>query len=315
MGSKKKVIIFLGVLALLAAFSTLLIFKGKPTSSNLNPLAKVERTELARLVIDNPKGRLEFENQNQKWRMTHPVVDNVSEGIMDRMLTSLTSFYMGSVISENKNNWEKFNLSEGSATHVQVFKIGQKSNPELDLYVGKKAEDYITSFVRLNGKDQVYLAYELSNYIFENDLEFYRERLLVPAKLAEIRSFKFEISGSPVSIYQDTGTWVCAQNNKRLEEPQMADLNGRLSALRAQRFGTEEEAKGILGMKTILKITLEEPQSTMVGFVTDKIQLDPENGRKLHLCRTEGRQGVLFVPESDVKSLIDFLKDISKPAK
>ena len=314
MANKNNLIVFLSILAGLVIISWVVAVISRPLSTNTNPLRNIDRRDWTKIVIKNPQGQAEFENKNQKWLMIKPVVDDVSYYTMDRILTSLTSFYAGSVISENPKNFEKFGVAGSSAILVQVF-VKNALTPVLDINIGQKPGDYFISYIKPGKKNAVSLAYELPLYLFNYPLDEYREKMLIPVRSGEAKNYKLAMDKNELTLYQASNTWVSSLNGRPVADNVIGDLNTVIISLRAQRFATEVESKGLGEAKTLMKLTVEGPRGTVIGIITDRTLAGPALASKVYLCRNENRQGVLLIADTDVKALKDFLTKIIHPAK
>ncbi len=311
---KKTLLIFSSVLIGLLLVSYVLI-KMKPVPNNVNPLSRVETSKWGQVVLRNATGEMEFQKSENRWRLIRPVEDEISQPAFERILTSLTSFYVTTVISENPRNFEKFGVDGSSAIFVKVILSGH-TTPVLDCSFGQKPGDISTLYCRFIGKKSVFLAYDLPLFPLRFAADEYREKQLIPAKFEDIKSIKFDDGKNPFSIYQSSHTWLVSPTQKSLDAGQLDELKNDMWSLRAQRFATPEESELAKNAPAMLKMTVEDPiTGVTVAFLTKSIVEGPTKGTKYVLARSEGRTHGLVIYESDSKTMQDLVGRLFKLTK
>ena len=77
-----------------------------------------------KIIIDEPTRSVTLEKKSQAWQLTAPVEDTADPEAMDQLTGTLTSFTVGSVLSEKKDKYSTFDLDPAKATHLRVFEQG-----------------------------------------------------------------------------------------------------------------------------------------------------------------------------------------------
>lgn len=177
---KKQASILAAILAILAA-AILLVPDPRDhfVESESKPLFSFSQDEIAAFQINNFLQSSYFKKDGDKWILKH-VQNDLAKSVLAkdptapvpsdkeefaeadpvkvvRLLTHLTTLTVGQPVATEKGSATDFQINENSL-HVILF---GKDGEELGrLFIGKQASDFLSSFVRRNHENDIYLVSE-----------------------------------------------------------------------------------------------------------------------------------------------------------
>ncbi|RPJ07936.1 MAG: DUF4340 domain-containing protein [Spirochaetaceae bacterium] len=142
----------LGVLVLLFVIG--IITRSITYASQAEPLfAQTDKAEVQKITLTDKDGSIEFTKHDSEWDI---IKDGItlpgSKDAIDGLAGSITGTRKSRIATEKKENWEQYAVDDKSATHVV---LSDAKGTVIDIYLGKSAEDGVSQFVRIAGKDQV----------------------------------------------------------------------------------------------------------------------------------------------------------------
>jgi hypothetical protein len=299
-------LLFLG----LAAVSLFLIYKGRPKEASEPLLLSSGPEKISKVVILEPSRSVTLEKINEAWYVTQPTKDIADPEMVGELLGSLTSFTVGTVISENKEKYSSFELTPEQATHVTVFESG-KEKPVLDAYVGKQAVSYGTSYFRYAEKDPVYIAENLPNWVLIKPADEYRQRVFLPAKKEQIKKIDIDFGSQSVSFSQTGSTWTQTSDGQILDSTVIGGLVDKALALRIAHFPAVEAGQKFGFEKPYMKFSVESASGTLQAVIGDKkVAKKGEPDLGMRYARLEGREALLALPIAPIDELATALKGL-----
>lgn len=306
MGLPKKIVGFLGVLALLSAGAIYFWFHGKPAAPSENPLGNVDVSNLTTIIVSNQSSTTTLRQENGKWMITDPVQDAADPVVMDRMVVAIKSFTVGSIVSENPSKYPTFLLDEAQAGRLQVYVKGDKK--VLDMFVGKIVTGPSDSFIRFDGNVPVYIASDLPNYLFRRGTKDFRLARLLPVNTPDIQSLKLESGKKQWSIAQSSDVWINETTGMPVDSAWKDRLMQSLEGLFAADFESGEAVPEDMGLDNpFLKISVNTANGPLSFSIGNKAK--PETRYVImygdvRYAQTEGRPAVMIIHSNLANDLI-----------
>lgn len=307
----KKLFVFGFLFIFLAGVSLFLIFKGKPKEASEPLLMSMGASKISKIEIQEPAGSLTLEKKDGLWRLTAPVQDVADPEAMDQLTGSLTSFSIGSVISEKKEKYASFDLDEGKATHFKVYQF-EKEKPVLDAYLGKQAISYGTSYFRYADQDPVYIAENLPNWVLLKPANEIRLKKVLPAQRGNITQFSAATGSFQVSFNHVGSTWTLASNGNFVEPSTVEPILEKALSLEARAFEDTLDPKVSYGFeKPYLSFSVDSTSGPVKAVIGNKkLAKKGETFQDVRYARTEGRSTVLLIITPLVEELASQLKNL-----
>jgi hypothetical protein len=202
------------------------------------------------------------------------------------LITQLRQARLGEVISERQEMHERFNVGDGA---LRVTVNGKRSQ---SFFVGKRAADYLRTYVRFVGDDDVYLAEGISRETFDRDPDEWRDALILSFDLDAVDKL---VINDREFTRQDTGWFL---QERKIEFIKVIEVLNLLSNLRAMGFADN--------------VPVFEPV-VVVSIIAEAFSHGIEIGEKqdtyLYLLRVTGQKPVFLVNEYIVDQILGLLHD------
>jgi len=271
----KKLFVMLGVLGVLLLGAVLLWFKGKPVTPSQNPLGSIDVGTIQTIMLENQTSSMTFQNREGVWTLILPVEDEVEPTAIDRLVTGLKAFSIGSIVSENPNNYSRFDLVSDKATRVRVFVKGNEK-AVLDGYVGKSAANPGDSFFRVEGNPAVFVANELPSYLFKREVRDFRFPKIFKSDPGQADAIEIKFDSKIWNLVRSSDTWTMSGLKKEHSSGQIKSLVEKLTVWFSAEFGSLKGNPSSLGMeKNHLEIVIHSGATTNRVVVNSMLIPDP----------------------------------------
>jgi hypothetical protein len=263
-----------------------------------------------------------LEKKGDKWRLSKPLDVPASASSIDSVLKNLEKLELQKVISSNADDktFEKYELDDKSATHVQAFAGDEKL---LDAYFGKSGTR--GQLARIAGNASVFAVKGYSSYLFAKEVKGWRDTDILTfedgnaiAVEVENKLGKFSLTKSGEkwggSYYpRDAKKGTVAEKAakwERFEEAKVKDMLTAFKSLKASDFAKEGADTGLDKAAEeggVLRLKFKDGN----GDVTLKVGKKQE-GDNRYLVK-EGGDGTTYVVGSWSASwAFDTLEKLSK---
>lgn len=309
----KKNIVLGVILGILLVVSLVVMKIGKPGAGNINPLKRVDIKKIEKIELKGPSVNMELSHVNGAWTLTQPVQDWVDPQAADQLVETLSGFAVGSIISENPENYSNFRLGEEEAVHLQVFMMGQQT-PQLNGWVGKGGSAYGKSYFRFESPSPVYVTSDLPQHIILKTTESYREKRLIPVDFNQINKLIVKSEIENFELVRSSESWVLDPPNELVSASAISGFVRNIEVyLKANRLATEAEIGVFPGNPPeIIMIEAVGPEKTTKAIIYSETTPPVENMPILQYAKTEGRPTLLLLAKESVNIMIDTIRQFDK---
>ncbi len=314
---QKLVISGVILLALLGGYYAVRSGKDKDAQAHAASATK----DLPKIAVDKDKGakvtkvvvkskdhdEVVLEKKDGKWRLTKPIAAAASASGVESILTNLEKIELGTVISQNADakTFEKYELDDKNATHVQVFAGGDKA---FDVYFGKSGTRGQTA--RLDGDANVYAAKGYSSYLYGKETKNWRDTDVVKFEDANVVAVEIENKKGKLSFTKNGDKWggaYYARDEKkgglaekaskweRFDEAKVKDMLTSFKNLKATDFAKDKDDTGIdkaVDEGGVVRVKFKDGN----GDFTVKIGKKQEGTNRF--LQKEGGEGTIYVISS-----------------
>jgi uncharacterized protein DUF4340 len=219
---------------------------------------------------------------NGIWYLADDIPRLAEAPAVANVLTKSSEIKVGDIHSENPERQDEYQVSDSSGILVGYYSNGELLN---SVIIGKPAQDYRHSYVRLPGKNAVYKARDVLGFIFARQRNQWLDRTIFAFNPDSIVSMEF--------IYPDKGfiaelidsTWFVKKLSSKEKLPsdtaKMRVALSLVSALRANDFVNATDSGMIDFGNTALTIKVRLMDSSEYSLEFSKV--DEEAHR--HYCR------------------------------
>lgn len=230
---KRSTGVVLATIAALAA-ATWLVFQ-RPGERSLESgegaaLVSYDSAAADGLVITGSQGTVRFERQAGRWMMTEPMAYRADETAVGAAIGKGRSLTPTTLVSSNP---AKQSLFQVDSTGTLVTVLGQ--GRELARFrVGKPAESYRETYLRLEGSDDVYLVRDLLAAVFSRSVKDWRDRTVFRTDPNLIRSVTYRFGDTTFALLLQDSVWTAG--GRTASQPAVRPLLNALANLQADAF-------------------------------------------------------------------------------
>lgn len=244
----KVLLIMFGVLAV-AVIAILLAEGNKPERTFKSELFTVDTAKVTSIVItpkEKQKGDISLKKENNQWKLDlgNKQID-ADNGMISGILSQLTQLKPERVAARDKSKWKDFQVTDSASTRVQVkqgeeltadFLIGKFSTRQSRQQNHYQQPQYsMTTYVRLNGEEEVYAIDGFLSMSFNRSIEDFRNKTILKADKNDLTKLTFSYPG-------DSSFTVSKQNNKWMlggvlaDSVKMVSYLGSITRLNSSNF-------------------------------------------------------------------------------
>ena len=271
----RKTIVSLLIIAALAIY---LVVVNNQDGGNVVDLPEWDNG-LDEIVISKQDSTIKLYKDDGSWVINDQKY-NADPGQVSSMEKKLREMQVTDLISE-KEHYQRYELEPGKALHVIARKDGETVR---DFYVGKKSPTYQQTYVRIAGKEGIYLASGTLDTDFNKTVDSLRDKEILKISKNAIKSMeltykgktltfnKVKVEKKPAESGDDTkkdekkgdgekeaekvqeDRWTCQQYpGVELDKNQVTQLTTAFDPLRAKSFPDmkKEQVSGLLSRVVI----------------------------------------------------------------
>jgi len=188
MKAKKEYIILAAIIVTVVAY--LVLRQTDRSTYQLPALSKIPKEEISKIEITGPEKSFVVNRKGDNWLIAPKGYPADPEKI-DRILDIVSELKLTAMVSESKNEL-RYDLNPEKRIQVKTW-AGKDVNREFD--VGKTADTFRHTFVKIAGDDRVFHAENNFRDRFETTAEALRDKTVLAFKTDEIGSFKITKDG------------------------------------------------------------------------------------------------------------------------
>lgn len=188
MKGKKEYIILAAIIVTVVAY--LVLRQTDRSTYQLPALSKVPKEEISKIEITGPEKSFVVNRKGDDWLIAPKGYPADPEKI-DRMLDIVSELELTAMVSESKND-QRYDLNPEKRIQVKTW-ADKDVKREFD--VGKTADTFRHTFVKIAGDDRIFHAENNFRDRFETTVETLRDKTVLAFKTDEIGSFKITKDG------------------------------------------------------------------------------------------------------------------------
>ncbi|MFA4872877.1 MAG: DUF4340 domain-containing protein [Patescibacteria group bacterium] len=302
MSKKVLLILALIVVVLAAIIGGVRWRKGRgEKSGNANNMSKalqnMDPSQVGEIEIKKDESVIALARQDGAWRVDGKRAD--AELVQKALDTLRTSAYEGP-ISRNPENFERLGVGdEGLLISLRV------EDTRIAFRVGKSGPTYSSSYVKIEGKDEVYLANANLSLVFPLLIDSWRNKTIVNIDPAALDTITYRMQGATIKTYHKDGdTWEVSAGAATVAagNAEMETLIAALHPLKATGFIDTEKDKATFAQK--------EAKGIIISF---KGSLEADSG-EVTLVKQQNVWWIRAAGEDEIFTLSDsFAKSLAIP--
>lgn len=239
---------------------------------NSKKLVQFSRDDIQEMDIthgtDSP---FKLKRSGNDWILTAPIEDTADAGVINSLLTTLTSSEEERVVDEEPKNLEVFGLEKPALT----IRVAKDASSSQDILVGSQTQVGFSVYVRTSSSKQVFKTNRALLSSFQKNLFELRNKNLVPLKKGELTEVEIHNSSSPILVHRNSkDQWVLGSDGGPADTTEWGKILNALIDLKAIAVASEKAELASYRLdKPILKVWLSEgPEKAKLGLFFSKVK-------------------------------------------
>ncbi|MFM8269671.1 MAG: DUF4340 domain-containing protein [Pseudomonadota bacterium] len=233
------------------------------SSKKLVLFSKDEIQELD--IAQSTDSSFKLKRSGTDWLLTAPVEDLADIGVVNSLLTTLTSSEQERVIDENPTDLDVFGLAKPSLT----IRVAKDPNSSQEIIVGNQTQVGFSVYVRTSASKQVVKTNRALLSSFQKSLFELRNKSLVSLKKAELKEVELQNStGQIIATRNSEDKWILGREASPVDSAEWGKALNLLTDLKAVAIASEkaELANFKLDKPTVKAWLSEGPEKPKLGI-------------------------------------------------
>ena len=253
---KKEYLILVALILILGAY---LLFHKENTNHYVLPdIAKIDISKITGLVIEKKQSPIEFTKKEGTWIVSAKgyLADSSS---IEKMLDTLKTLKLSALVSQ-KEDLKRYQLDDDNRILFKAL-TGQKIIFEFTM--GKTAQSFNHTFVRLKDDKNIYSANGNFRSYFDNPLDDFRDKKVLEFKEESIKQIFIEKNGISKTIILKEGekdktsiTWT-SDDGTPVDTKMISNLMSAISFLKCEKYLDDDFKNKLEKEKPLCKIILK----------------------------------------------------------
>jgi len=269
--------------------------KREKAASAKGRLWTVEAKDVDALTITRKDETIKLKRVGDGWEMTEPVKTRADGGVVNEVVTSLTTARVDREIDPNPSKLADFGLEPPAAQVILEVK-GQAA--PLTLTVGGKNPTGVWVYAREGSKPAVFVVGESVARDTARPLVDFRDKTLLAFDRKNVTAVDLDVGdGSRMTLEpEEGGKWTIVRPGPyRADSDLVVDMLDKLGAARIREFESAPKSPAAYGLDKPSRVTLwlgKDKDRTSKTLLVGKV--DPD--KKGVYVQREGEKDVLVIP-------------------
>jgi hypothetical protein len=193
---------------------------------------------------------------------------NADGAMVGSMISELNRVQPESVVATEESRWEQYEVTDSLGTRIKLYN-GQEVLA--DLIIGKFSFSQprkMTSYVRINGEDEVYGVDGMLGMSFNRNLNSFRDRTVISSSVADWSKLTFSYPADSSFVLQKAGDgWMV--DGQPADSVAVEEYFSSLGNLSNGQFA-EEEPSGTVTHRLVIEGNNEMQPIEITGYYIDE---------------------------------------------
>ncbi|MEM8895379.1 MAG: DUF4340 domain-containing protein [Bacteroidota bacterium] len=203
-------------------------------------IVEIDTAKVTRLLVKSADKSSDLQKVSTDWQLTlaSGKTVNASEGSIKSSLGSLLTIKPSRLVAKKQEKWSDYQV-DSTGTTVEVYEGDEKT---LDLILGRfnmEGQNAYSTYVRVNGEDEVYSAKNFMAFSVSPDPSSYRNSVLLRATKDSIQQVTFNYPDSAFVLTRESEGW--SKNGAAADSAAVASFISGLSFVSSRQFFDETE--------------------------------------------------------------------------
>jgi len=303
--SNKKLLIVFGVLLLLVAitFSADFFKKDSNYKSDLFTLDSAKISSITIYPKRKNEGEIKFTKTGKDvWNLTQKGKSYVPDkGGIQNLIDELLRIKPERIAATDKSLWSKYEVTDTSGIRVTVEQEGKivadliigkfsyqqnnQADPNMQMNPYMMNQPKITSYVRLNGENDVYGVQGLLSMTFGRDLNSYRNKTIISSNKMDWTKVTATFPGDSSFVLTNNGT-IWNMENAQADSTKINNYIQTIEYVTSSEFADEIKPNAWQALYTL---TIDKKDKTQI-----KVQVFPGDAKYKFIVQTTENPNVNF---------------------
>ena len=237
----KKSLIWLIIIVILLVVIYLIIKNLEPRLEREegSGFANFTTTGVSKIEITSPDGENDVTLQREDiWEIIYPIEYTADPKAMERIFNTLADMKFETIVSENPNKQDIFEVTEETGREIKVYK---DDTMVLHFFAGKTDPSRMNTYIREANSDKVYAVRGNFSYVFSRPVDQWRDKVIVEIQENDLQQLEVTWSDTTVVYTLIDTLWSIVQDDEYMERHQdkLYSITKAFSPLRASGFQDE----------------------------------------------------------------------------
>jgi hypothetical protein len=207
---------------------------------------EVDSARIDRIDVRSTSGSVRLERRGMEWFVASPVDARADAASIAGALGQASDLRVKNIVSSRPEKHALFQVDSAGGTTVTMYEAG---TVRASFIIGKPAEGYTDTYVRVVGMDDVALVSGSFGWTFNRAVRDWRDRTILAVARADIREIRYQYGDTTCILEYRDSVWTV---DGRLANAQAVE--GVLSALSS--FQCDDFVDPVAGSKLVAVITV-----------------------------------------------------------
>jgi len=191
---------------------------------------RLDSASVVKIAIQQKGKSVTIENIGGKWLITWPIRYAADATAIKQLLSGLSKFKVGSLISSNP---EKQNIFQVDSTGTKLI-VTDRAGKTVGLVIGKMGPSYSEVYFRLPDSKDVYLGEGIDTWAINKDVKEWRDKTIISTPSEAMRGLSYTVAGKQYQFERDSSGWKSKE--KPVEASSITPALNQLANLHADDF-------------------------------------------------------------------------------
>jgi len=237
----KKSLVWLIVIVVVLAILYFVIkgFEPKLERGEGSGFAGFTSEGVTKIEITSPTGENDIIlERDDIWEISSPIEYTADEKMVERLLKTLTDMNFVTIVSENPEKQNIFEVTEETGRDIKVYK---EDELVLHFFLGKTDQSNMNTYIREAGSDKVFAVHGNLTYTFNHPIDQWRDKAIVNIPENDIQQVEVAWGDTTVVYTLIDTLWSIVQDDEYMElhQNKLFSIIRAFSPLRASGFQDE----------------------------------------------------------------------------
>jgi hypothetical protein len=235
-------------IAILAALIVIYLVVQKRETSMTAPESKtdvldVDTSAVNKVVLKRLGGAITLSRAGGAWYLVEDQSYKADTASVRQLLETIAGLTVGNVISDNPGNQMTFQVDTLTGQTVELYTGDRLLS---SFVVGKMATDFRHTYIRLSGKDEVYLAEGMLSRSLSKNPTNWRDKTIVDIPAANVQQVEFKFGNEHYRVIREDTLWFASKapfdEKVESEREKAGKLVASLCTLKASEFAAARDS-------------------------------------------------------------------------